>query len=219
MQFNAKIAILRSNGHQFQNHTLHEFLFSKGIVLQSSCAYTPRQNRVAERKNRHLVARSLILSTSLPSYLWGDVRTAIHQSDALSCSPPPNPLECLKESYPSTRLIPEVPLRVLGCTTYVHSHGPNQTKFTHRAQACGFVGYPPHQQGYKCFHPSSHEYFISMDVTFLEDHPFFLLGPLQGVCVSEEPNCVIRFESTNPTLLTLPYLDSHNTVLPTNQVP
>ncbi|TYK26806.1 Beta-galactosidase [Cucumis melo var. makuwa] len=75
IQFHKKIAILRSdNGREFQNHNLSEFLASKGIVHQNSCAYTPQQNGVAERKNRHLleVARSLMLSTSLPSYLWGD---------------------------------------------------------------------------------------------------------------------------------------------------
>ncbi|KAA0042922.1 Cysteine-rich RLK (receptor-like protein kinase) 8 [Cucumis melo var. makuwa] len=56
------------------------------------------------------------------------------------------PLECLKESYPSTRLVLKVPLRVFGCTAYVHSFGPNQTKFTPRAQACVFVEYLPHQR-------------------------------------------------------------------------
>lgn len=69
---NAKIAILRSNnGWEFLNNTLHEFLSSKGIVHQSSCAYTLQQNEVAELKNHHLieVARSLMLSTSFPSYL------------------------------------------------------------------------------------------------------------------------------------------------------
>lgn len=41
-QFNAKIAILRSdNGHEFQSHSLNEFVSSKGIVHQSLCAYTP----------------------------------------------------------------------------------------------------------------------------------------------------------------------------------
>ena len=87
-QFHQKIAILRSdNGQEFQNHNLSEFLASKGIVHQYSCAYTPQQNGVAERKNRHLleVARSLMLSTSLPSYLWGDAnRQWLETSAALA---------------------------------------------------------------------------------------------------------------------------------------
>ena len=39
--------------------------------------------------------------------------------------------------------------------------------------------------------------------------------------MSEEPIYVVLLESTSPTptLVTLPDLDSHNTVLPTNKVP
>ncbi|KAL0557131.1 hypothetical protein IC582_005649 [Cucumis melo] len=98
------------------------------------------------------VARSLMLSTSLPSYLWGDaILTATYLINRMSSRilHLQTPLECLKESYPSTRLVSEVPLCVFGCTAYVHSFGPNQTKFTPRAQACAFVGYPLHQRGYK----------------------------------------------------------------------
>ncbi|KAA0049856.1 Beta-galactosidase [Cucumis melo var. makuwa] len=112
-QFHTKIAILRSdNGREFQNHNLSEFLASKGIVHQTSCAYTPQQNGVAERKNRHLVevARSLMLSTSLPSYLLGDaILTAAHLINRMPSRilHLQTPLDCLKESYPSTRLVSE----------------------------------------------------------------------------------------------------------------
>ncbi|KAL0556956.1 hypothetical protein IC582_005473 [Cucumis melo] len=140
-QFHIKITILRSdNGREFQNHNLSDFLASKGIVHQISCAYTSQQNGVAERKNCQLVevARSLMLSTSLPSYLWGDaILTAAHlinrmHSRILHLQ---TPLDCLKESNISTRLISEVTLRVFGCTANVHNFGPNQTKFTPQAQA------------------------------------------------------------------------------------
>ncbi|KAA0067760.1 Beta-galactosidase [Cucumis melo var. makuwa] len=77
------------------------------------------------------------LSTSLPSYLWGDaILTAAHLINKMSSHilHLQIPLDCLKESYPSTRLVPEVPLCVFGCTAYVHNFGPYQTKFTPRAQ-------------------------------------------------------------------------------------
>ncbi|KAA0043254.1 DNA polymerase theta [Cucumis melo var. makuwa] len=61
-----------------------------------------------------------------------------------------------------------------------HSFSPNQTKFTPRTQACVFVGYPLHQCGYKCFHPTSRKYFVTMDVTFYEDEPYFPVSHLQG---------------------------------------
>ncbi|KAA0053629.1 Beta-galactosidase [Cucumis melo var. makuwa] len=222
-QFHTKIAILRSdNGREFQNHKLSEFLASKGIVHQTSCAYTPQQNGVAERKNRHLVevARSLMLSTSLPSYLWGDaILTAAHLINRMPSRilHLQTPLDCLKESYPSTRLVFEVPLRVFGCTAYVYNFGPNQTKFTPRAQACAFVGYPLHQRGYKCFHSPSRKYFVTMDVTFCENRPYFSVSHLQGENVSEESNST--FEFVEPTSITVSDIDPHPIILPTNQVP
>ncbi|KAA0041222.1 vacuolar protein sorting-associated protein 26A-like [Cucumis melo var. makuwa] len=162
----------------------HFLLAYKGIFHQNSCAYTPQQNGVVKRKNRHLleVARSLMLSTFLPSYLWGDaILTAVHlinrmPSHILHLQ---NPLECLKESYPFTCLVSE--------------------------------------RGYKCFHPSSRKYFVTMDVTFCEDRPYFPVSHLQGESVSEESNITIEF--IEPTPSTVSDIDPHPIILPTNQVP
>ncbi|TYK24437.1 reverse transcriptase [Cucumis melo var. makuwa] len=222
-QFHTKIAILRSdNGREFQNHNLSEFLASKGIVHQTSYAYTPQQNGVAERKNRHLVevARSLMLSTSLPSYLWGDaILTVVHLINRMSSRilHLQTLLDCLKKSYPSTRPVSEVPLRVFGCTAYVHNFDPNQTKFTPRAQACVFVGYPHHQRGYKYFHPPSRKYFVTMDVTFCENRPYFPVSHLQGQSVSEESNSTFKFVESTP--ITVSDIDPYPIILPTNQAP
>ncbi|TYK02021.1 Beta-galactosidase [Cucumis melo var. makuwa] len=188
----------------------------EGIVHQNLCAYTPQQNGVAARKNRHLleVARSHMLSTSLPSYLWRDaILTAAHLINRMSSRilHLQTPLECLKESYPSTRLVSEVPLRVFGCTAYVHSFGLNQTKFTPWAQAYVFVGYPPYQRGYKCFHPPTRKYFVTMDVIFCEDRPYFSVSHLQGESVSEESNST--FEFIEPTPNTVSDIDPHPIIL------
>ncbi|KAA0060103.1 putative mitochondrial protein [Cucumis melo var. makuwa] len=85
-----------------------------------------------------------------------------------------------------------------------HQFGFNQTNFTPRAQACMFVGYLLHHRSYKCFHPPSRKYFVTMDVTFREDRPFFPVSHLQGESVSEESN--YHFESTSLTPITLPDL-------------
>ena len=54
---------------------LSAFLFSHGIFHQSSCAYTPQQNGVAEHKNRHLVetTRTLLLHHTVPQRFLGDL--------------------------------------------------------------------------------------------------------------------------------------------------
>jgi len=55
-QFRISIRILRSdNGREYLSHSFKNCMASHGILHQTSYAYTPQQNGVAERKNRHLV--------------------------------------------------------------------------------------------------------------------------------------------------------------------
>ena len=68
-QFNTSICILRSdNAKEYFSTPFSSFMSSHGILHQSSCAYTPQQNGVAGRKNRHLVetARTLLLHHKVP---------------------------------------------------------------------------------------------------------------------------------------------------------
>ncbi|GKB69617.1 ribonuclease H-like domain-containing protein, partial [Tanacetum coccineum] len=63
-QFKRKIKVFRNdNGTEFANHSVSKLCSDKGIIHQTSCVYTPQQNRIAERKHRHLlnVARSFKL--------------------------------------------------------------------------------------------------------------------------------------------------------------
>ena len=134
-----------------------------------------------------------------------------NQQNALFYSLPSDSLRfCLKESYPSTRLVSEVPLRVFDCTAYVHNVGPNQIK-------CVYVGYPLHQRGYKCFYLQSKKCFVTMDVTFCEDRPYFPVGHLQGESLGEESNNTFEFIEPTPSIVF--DINPHPIVLPTNQVP
>ncbi|RVW98238.1 Retrovirus-related Pol polyprotein from transposon RE2 [Vitis vinifera] len=122
------------------------FMSHHGILHQSSCAHTPQQNGVAERKNRHLVetARTLLLHNHIPHSLLF----------------PDQPLYFL-------------PPRVFGCTCFVHILTPGQDKLSAKAMKCLFLGYSRLQKGYRCYSLETHRYFISADVTFFEDSPFF----------------------------------------------
>ncbi|RVW46896.1 Retrovirus-related Pol polyprotein from transposon TNT 1-94 [Vitis vinifera] len=122
------------------------FMSHHGILHQSSCAHTPQQNGVAERKNRHLVetARTLLLHSHIPHSLLF----------------PDQPLYFL-------------PPRVFGCTCFVHILTPGQDKLSAKAMKCLFLGYSRLQKGYRCYSLETHRYFISADVTFFEDSPFF----------------------------------------------
>ncbi|KAA0056602.1 reverse transcriptase [Cucumis melo var. makuwa] len=107
------------------------------------------------------------------------------------------PLDYLKESYPSMGLIP-FSIRVFRCTTYVHSHGPNQTKFTIGLRlAC----------------------LLDILCTNEAINASIHLHPTSGGSMREQSNYMLPLESTCPTVVTLPDSSSHSTVLPTNQVP
>ncbi|KAE8666093.1 Lysyl-tRNA synthetase 1 isoform 1 [Hibiscus syriacus] len=63
------------NGREYFNSILSPYLSEQGIIHQSSCSNTTRQNRIFERKNRLIlaVARALMFTMGVPKYLWGEV--------------------------------------------------------------------------------------------------------------------------------------------------
>ncbi|BBN67240.1 hypothetical protein Prudu_20S000300 [Prunus dulcis] len=63
--YQAQVQFLQSDGGgEYISHMFKDFLASKGILHQLSCPYTPQQNGLAERKNRHLIETTLALLTT-----------------------------------------------------------------------------------------------------------------------------------------------------------
>ncbi|KAJ9671998.1 hypothetical protein PVL29_025581 [Vitis rotundifolia] len=174
-QFNISIRVLRSdNAREYFSAPFTSFMSHHGILHQSSCAHTPQQNGVAERKNRHLVetARTILLHSNVPFRFWGDaVLTACYLINRM-------PSSVLHDQIPHSLLFPDQPLyflppRVFGCICFVHILTPGQDKLSAKAMKCLFVGYSRLQKGYRCYSLETHRYFISANVTFFEDSPFF----------------------------------------------
>nr|GEY11309.1 ribonuclease H-like domain-containing protein [Tanacetum cinerariifolium] len=83
-QFKRKIKVFRSdNGTEFINQTVNKLCDDKGFINQTSCAYTPQQNEIAERKHRHLlnVARSHLFQGRIPLRMWTEYTNHINFSD------------------------------------------------------------------------------------------------------------------------------------------
>ena len=107
------------------------------------------------------VARALLFTNQVPTYLWGEVvLTATYFTNRT-----PNkvlsfeiPVDVFRKFYPTNRLSSSLPLKIFGCTTFVHIHSHNRGKLEPRATKYVFVGYSPTQKGYKCLEPISKKY-------------------------------------------------------------
>ncbi|RDY03703.1 hypothetical protein CR513_12680, partial [Mucuna pruriens] len=147
-QFDKSIKRLHSNnGTEFVNLEFSKFLKDNGVVHELTCVNTPQQNRIAKRKNRHLleVARALSFQMSIPNVYWGEAiltttylinRLPTHILNDIS------PIKHMLSFFPNTPLMLSLPSRVFGCFAFVHSRNPLRGKLDPRVVKCVFIGYP-----------------------------------------------------------------------------
>ena len=84
-----------------------------------------------------------------------------------------SPLATLSQLYPDIRSSFNLTPRVFGCTSFVHIHNHNRGKLDPKALKCIFVGYSSTQKRYKCCHPPTRKLYVSANVTFVENKPYF----------------------------------------------
>lgn len=174
-QFNAKIQILRSdNGGEYISCDFSSFFDASGIVHQTTCSDTPKQNGVAEQKNYHLweISHAILFTMNVCKTVWSDaLLTVVYLMNKMPTHvlSHKTPLETLLLSSPLFSLPP----KTFGCVCYVHVLKLERTKLDPKALKCVFLGYGTNQKGYKCFHPPTRRFFVSRDVTFFESVPFF----------------------------------------------
>ncbi|OMO54865.1 Integrase, catalytic core [Corchorus capsularis] len=184
-QYNEQIRVLRSdNGGEYLNSELTHYLETQGMINQTTCVDTPRQNGVAERKNRHLleVVRALLIQAHMPLAYWGE---ALSSAAYLINRTPSRSIEFQTPFQAFTKAvaappIPNLPHRVFGCVAFVHIHKHQCNKLAPRALRCVFLGYATSQKGYRCYHPPTKRMFITMDVVFHEDTMYFSESDFQG---------------------------------------
>jgi transposase InsO family protein len=194
-QFAQKIHVLRSdNVKEYTSNSFASYLSEKGIIHQTSCAHTPQQNGVAERKNRHLleVARCLLFHMHVPKQFWSDaVLTACYLINRM----PSLVLDGVSPHsllYPSTPPFP-LPLKVFGCICYVHNLGPGYDKLDPRATKCVFLGYSTTQKGYRCYSPVSRHYLTPQTYPFVLSTQNYEVFPWKSIWHSKVPSWVAFF--------------------------
>nr|GFB27557.1 hypothetical protein [Tanacetum cinerariifolium] len=111
-----KVKIIRcDNGTEFKNSDLNQFCGLKGIKREFSVPRTPKQNGIAERKNRTLIeaTRTLLADSLLPIPFWAEaVTTACYVQNRVLVTKPHNktPYKLLHGRLPSIGF-----MRPFGC--------------------------------------------------------------------------------------------------------
>ena len=145
-QCDIKIKCLRSDRGGEYHFPL--YCESVGIVHETSIAYTPQQNGVAERKNRTLVemTNAMLFNSGLSNGLWGEaLLTACHILNRVPHKKTKmTPYELWKKRKPNLSY-----LKVWGCRAIVRLPEPKIKKLGQKAVECIFLGYAENSKGYR----------------------------------------------------------------------
>ncbi|CAL9008157.1 unnamed protein product [Prunus brigantina] len=167
-QFAASVKCLQSDGGgEFTSRLFTDYLASKGIEHQLSCPYTPQQNGLAERKNRHLIETSitLLIAAHLPSQFWfHDVAHAAYLINRM----PSKGLDLQSPYYRLFGLVPDIThVKVFGTAIYPYLRPYTKHKLQPRTAQCVFLGYAPGYKGVICYNPFTGKLSTSIRVPLL----------------------------------------------------
>jgi len=177
-QFQASVKKFRSDsGGEYMSNEFQEYLQQKGILSQRSCPYTPQQNGMAARKNRHLldITRSLLLQAYVPSRFWVEaLSTAVFLINRL-------PSMVIDFDSPFFRLFKTQPdysnLHTIGCVCFVHLPPFERHKLGAQSVQCAFMGYSNSHKGFVCYDVSNHRFRVSRNVMFFDNQCMFHFIP------------------------------------------
>lgn len=163
--FKTSVQYFQSDGgSEYMSSNFQKFLKARGIIHLVSYPYTPQQNRMAERKHRHIIetAITLLNSAKLPHNFWTHACIhAIFLINRMSCS-------SLDMNSPYFKLFGSHPVlhsvKVFGTAVYPYLRPYVKNKLEPRTEQCVFLGYMLGYKGVVCYHRSRKRLFISRHV-------------------------------------------------------
>lgn len=136
--------------------------------IRRQCTHTPKQNGVAERKNRHLIEarRSMMHSKNIPTKFWAEgMKMAAYVLNRI-------PQRILNFKSPYEKLYHVQPnvshLRVFGSVCYVFVPDCLRSKLEKKVVRCIFTGYDSERKGWRCVEPNTRKCHVSRNVVFDE---------------------------------------------------
>jgi len=135
-----KVKLVRSDqGGEFINKELAEQLAARGVLQESTSAYSPESNGRAERANRTIMekARAMMAAAQLPPKFWA--AAAVHANFLRNVSPVAGstctPWEQLRGSQPNVGA-----LRTFGALVYVHVPDQKRRKLDPKSETGVLIG-------------------------------------------------------------------------------
>ncbi|KAI5354607.1 hypothetical protein L3X38_007502 [Prunus dulcis] len=170
LQSGDKVKSLRSDrGGEFMSNEFLTYCSEAGIQRQLTVAYSPKQNGVAERKNRTVIemTKSMLHEKSLPYEFWAE---AVHTAVYLLNRCPSKSLEKMTPFEAYTGRKPGIAhLKVFGCLCHVLIPSVLRHKLEENCHKCIFVGYGLCEKGYRLYDPKTRKIVLSRDVYFDEE--------------------------------------------------
>ncbi|GJT43882.1 retrovirus-related pol polyprotein from transposon TNT 1-94 [Tanacetum coccineum] len=168
-QNDIKVKQLRTdNGTEFRNSILVNFCDEKGISQNFSSPYTPKQNGVAERKNRTLIeaARTMLSGSVFSKQYWTEaVATACYTQNRSTIVKRhlKTPYEIFRKRIPNINF-----LYVFGCPVYIHNHKDHLGKFDEKVDDGYLLGYLLVSKAFKVFNTRRQQTEETYHITFDE---------------------------------------------------
>ncbi|KAH9714963.1 Integrase catalytic domain-containing protein [Citrus sinensis] len=183
-----------------------KFLQECGIEAQYTMPGTPKQNGIAERRNRTLLdmVRCMLSNSTLPDFLWAEaLRTAAYVLNQVpSKSVPKTPYELWSGKRPSLRHF-----HVWGCRAEVRPYNPQSRKLDPKTISGHFIGYCIGSRGSRFYCPSHTTRIIESDraIYFEDDHNGGSSEP-RSLTLREE-RVVLPIPSFPTSAMGLPHID------------